>query len=174
MRYLDKLLILVITICYSCGCKNTNNEDRFLVNVNETNAFVGEWDYVNETEDPGSFEIHIQADSTFLYYSHNSSGHGYSMGAWIIENNKIILTSYEPEFNYQTEIFYRENPSVNDEFVSDTVRNIRVKEKLVKSESFDFYLLFDNDAFRQKNDTLFYVHKKGVKFKQRIILIKKR
>jgi len=133
-------------LIFSCS-----NQERFeiLDQEDEPNPFIGDW-VTFEKINGSSASLIISPDSVFSFQHSVCMSSVYSLGRWKVKNGSIVLTSSVID----SCLFTREYgihclPPESAEF--------RVSQTSIKGcnpEVYDYYILFRDEVFILKNDSL--------------------
>lgn len=144
MKRIISILILLSFLSF-IACKNsTENEIR--------NKYIAEWKSTKKPI-PYSGTLKINNDNTFDFNSGACMSRSYSKGKWRIENDTIILNSFEPKNCCFLIVF-----GGNCEKYGKTGENYMFKKsfKDCDLQTEDLYDVFENTKFYIKNETLVF------------------
>ena len=102
----------------------------------------------------------LKPDNSFTFFFEACISKGFSKGTWIKDGNNIILNSSIINSCYYISNFGEEWFNIYD---TNGIKRKTTIDRCIPISNIE-YVVFNNDSFYKKNDTLFYRNKKNVPY----------
>ena len=151
------LYFLTLTLIQS-SCISKNNTDKST--QEQIDKYLGVW-HSTDRHYEYSADLKIDSMNNFIYDGGACTWSFLSKGSWKLNGDTIVLNSFEPTECYYVEDFgikiIVEPPIIGDTTIHEMRTSIRGCEPQLSST----YIMFNNEKFIIKNDTLIHIaHKK--------------
>jgi hypothetical protein len=154
MQLKYRILMLIFLVLVGCTNNSRTSKDKQNEKI-ELSPFIDEWVSVARVI-PYSATVLIKKDHTFSYNFGACQSFGFSNGDWQMENGTLVLTSSAYDSCYYTREF-----GVNCISISDSNETMyKPQQTTIEGclpEGIDEYIIFANDQFILRNDTLIHV-----------------
>lgn len=145
------LYYLIATILlYSCK-SNDNNEDSKKINLED---YLGVWHSVRQLEYGAELEIDFM--NGFVFDGGACTSSFLSKGSWTLKDDTIVLNSFQPKEFYYLQYFG--DDCIAPPLIGDTSKYVeRTSVKGCNPEYHRIYIMFYNERFILRNDTLIHI-----------------